>query len=82
MAPANSIPAQRQRTLVNGGGLPAAAAHFRTRGGYSWLSQQRAGPAQSRKRMLCSCDKSSVAGQKYDSQGTTRKRWYLVKGPL
>ncbi|XP_032863722.2 uncharacterized protein C1orf167 homolog isoform X2 [Tyto alba] len=49
VAPANSVPAQGQRTLLNGGGLPAAAAHFRTRGGYSWLSQQRAGPAKSRK---------------------------------
>ncbi|GAB0198767.1 chloride transport protein 6 [Grus japonensis] len=30
VAPANSVPAQGQRTLLNGGGLPAAAAHFRT----------------------------------------------------
>lgn len=31
---AHSIPAQAQR-ILNGGGLPAAAAHFRARGGYS-----------------------------------------------
>lgn len=34
---------------------------------------------KSRKPMFCSCDKSSAAGQKHDSQRTTRKRWYLVK---
>ncbi|RMB91721.1 hypothetical protein DUI87_31951 [Hirundo rustica rustica] len=54
VAAAHSIPVQGQRILLNGGGLPAAAAHFRTRGGY--------GSCHNKELVLCHQERERSAG--------------------
>lgn len=80
MAPAHSIPAQGQRLLLNGGGLPAAAAHFGHVEDTAGCHNKELVLSNQESKGSVHVIKAVLLAQ--DSQRTTGKRWYLVRGPL